>query len=93
MSQGGTPYPEGTYSPQPINPFGHPQYINVPQGNYYSMHPMYNVGNNMMGGPQGPSSHFSSPWLESRASNTLPFLEILDIPNLNELSNDPIFHN
>jgi len=67
--------------------------MTVPQGNYYSMHPAYNVGNNMMGGPQGPSSHFSSTWSELGASNTFPFLAILDIPDLNKLTNDTIFHN
>lgn len=47
----------------------------------------------MMGGPQGPSSHFSSTWSELGASNTFPFLAILDIPDLNKLTNDTIFHN
>jgi len=52
LSQGGNYYPEGNqdYIPQPNNPYGQPQYMIVPQGNYYSTNPMYNVGNNMMDG-------------------------------------------
>lgn len=46
-----------------------------------------------MGGPQGPSSHFSFPWSELGASNSFHFLAMLDIPDLNKLTNDPIFHN
>jgi len=93
MSQGGIPYPRGTYNPKSNNPYGNPQYMIVPQGNYYSTHPMYNIGNNRMGGLQGSSSHMSSPWSDFGASNTLPFLATLDIPNLYKLTNDPIYHN
>jgi len=46
-----------------------------------------------MGGPQGSSSHMSSPWSDSGASNTFPFLATLDIPDLYKLTNDPIYHN
>ena len=56
--------------------------MNVPQGNYYSTNPMYNVGNNMVGELQGSSSHSSSPWSKLGAPNTLPFFSKLDIPNL-----------
>lgn len=65
----------------------------APHVNYYSLHPVYNIGNNTMGGLQGSSSHVSSPWSNSGASNTLPFLEILDIIVLYKLTNDPIYHN
>ena len=54
---------------------------------------VYNIGNNTMGGLQGSSSHTSSTWSDLGASNTLPFLEMLDIPDLYELANDPIYHN
>ena len=47
----------------------------------------------MMRGLQGPSSHFSSPWPKSGASNTFPLLETLDIPYLYKLTNDTIYHN
>ena len=35
----------------------------------------------------------SSPWSDSGASNTFPFLGILHIPKLYKLTNDPIYHN
>lgn len=93
MSQGVTPYLGGTYIPQPNNPYEQPQYTTIPQGNYYSMHLVYNIGNNMIGGPQGSSSNLSSPWFDSGALNTLPFLEMLDILDLYKLTDDPIYHN
>ena len=62
ISQGGTAYPRGTSIPQPNNPYGNPQYNTIPQGTYYTMQPMYNIGNNMMGARQGSSSHMSLPW-------------------------------
>jgi len=46
-----------------------------------------------MGGPQGSSSHMSSPWSDLGASHTLPFLATLDIPEFYKLTNDPIYHN
>ena len=67
MSQGVTPYPGGISNPQPNNPYGNPQYNTIPQGTYYTMHPVYNIGNNMMGGPQGSSSHMSLLWSHSGA--------------------------
>lgn len=67
--------------------------MTVPQGNYYSTHPMYNIGNNTMGGPQGSASHMSSPLFDSGASNTLPFWATLDISNLYKITNGPIYHN
>ncbi len=54
---------------------------------------MYNIKTQMMGGPQGSSSHMSSPWSELGAPNSLPFLAMLDIPDLYKLTNDPIYHN
>ena len=54
---------------------------------------MYNIGNNTMGGPQGSSSHMSSPWFDLGTSNTFPFLAMIDIPDLYKLTNDPIYHN
>lgn len=97
LSQGATFYPGGNQSfvPQPNIPYGPPPYMNVPpqQGGYYPMNPMYLVGNNMMGGPQGPSSHSSSPLLELGTPNSLPFLETLDIPDLYKITNDAIYHN
>jgi len=35
----------------------------------------------------------SSPWSDSGASNTLPFLATLDISYLYKLTNDLIYHN
>jgi len=54
---------------------------------------MYNIGNQIMGGAQSSTSHPSSPWSESGAPNSLPFLATLDIPELYKLTNDPIYHN
>ena len=93
MSQGGTTYLRGTSIPQPNNPYGNPHYTTIPQGTYYTMQPVYNIGNNAMGRLQGSSSHMSSPWSNSAASHTIPFLAMLDIPGLYKLTNDPMYHN
>lgn len=93
MSQGGTAYPRGNSIPQYQNPHGNPHYNAIPQGNYYTMQLMYNIGTQMMGGAQGSSSQMSSPWSESGAPHSLPFLVMLDIFNLYKLTNDPIYHN
>ena len=57
------------------------------------MHPVYNIGNNTMGGLQGSASPMSLPWFDSGELNTIPFLATLDISNLYKLTNDPIYHN
>jgi len=82
MSQGGTTYPRGNFIAQHHIPHGNPHYNVIPQGNYYTTQPMYNIGTQMMGGLKGSSSHMSSPWSESGAPQTLPFLATLDIPDL-----------
>ncbi len=90
MSQGGTAYPRGNSIPQNQNPHGNPHYNAIPQGNYYTTQPMYNIGNQTMGGAQGSSSQMSSPWSESGAPHSLSFLAKLDILDLYKLTNDPI---
>ena len=92
MSQGGTAYLGGNSIPQHHNPHGNPHYNAIPQGNYYTTQPMYNIGTQTMGGPQGSSSHMSSPWSESGVPHNLPFLATLDIPDLYKLTNDLIYH-
>lgn len=93
MSQGGTAYNRGNFIPLYQNPHGNPLYNTVSQINCYTTQPMYTMGNQMMGGAQSSSGHPSSPWSESGAPNSLPFLATLDIPNLYKLTNDPIYHN
>ena len=93
MSLGGTAYPRSNSIPQYQNPHGNPLYNTIPQSKYYTMQPMYTMGNQMMGGAQSSLGHPSSPWSESGAPNNLPFLETLDIPDLYKLTNDPIYHN
>ena len=61
MSQGGTTYPVGNYIPQYQNSHGNPHYNAIPQGNYYTTQPMYNIGTQTMGGAQASSSQLSSP--------------------------------
>lgn len=93
MSQGYTAYLRGNYTPQHHNPHGNPHYNAIPQRNYYTTQPMYNIWTQTMGGLQGSSSHMSSPWSESGAPQTLPFLAMLDIHELYKLTNDCIYHN
>ena len=59
MSQGGTAYPRGNSIPQHHIPHGNQHYNAIPQGNYYTMQPMYNIGTQMMGGLQVSTSHMS----------------------------------
>ena len=92
-SQGDTNYTGGNSIPQYQNPHGNPLYNTVPQSSCYTTQPMYIIGNQMMGGPQSSSGHPSSPWSELGAPKNLPFLAMLDIPDLYKLINDPIFHN
>jgi len=56
------------------------------------MNPMFLVGNNLIGGPLGPSSHSSSSWSDSGAPTLLHFLETIDIPDMYKFTNDPINH-
>jgi len=93
MSQVGTTYTRGNSIPQNQNPHGNPLYSTIPQTNCYTTKPIYTMGNQMMGGAQSSSSHPSSPWSKLGAPNSLPFLAMLDIPNLYKLTNDPIYHN
>ena len=93
MIQGGTAYTWGNFIPHYQNPHGNPLYSTISQRNYYTTQPMYTMENQMMGGAQSSSGHPSSPWSQSGAPNSLPFLTMLDIPNLYKMKNDPIYHN
>ena len=93
MSEGGTAFLGGNTIPQHQIPHGNPHYNTIPQGNYYTTYPMYNIGTQTMRRPQGSSSHMSSPWSKQGAPKTLAFLATLDIPDLYKLTNDPIYHN
>jgi len=50
MIQGGTAYTRHNFIPQYQNPHGNPLYNTIHQSNYYTMQPMYNMGNQTMGG-------------------------------------------